>query len=577
MASTLVVGSQVINKLLQTGDYNFIKVNGLDETYFHGFENEFNFINEHYKKYGKIPDTMTFLEKFQDFGLYEVNETDDYLLDRLYEENAYYKIRPVLNEANNKLKEDARLAYNYLKDTFDSIRPHTVVKSKDIIDDAMERYEEYMTRNTSEVAMTISSGMPELDEIFGGWEFGEELVTLVARTNQGKCLCKGTKVLMADGTLTNIEDIKIGNKVQSYGRVNTVLALHNGKSKGYKIKADYGSYIVSENHILTLWNTVSQEIQDILIEDFLKINYKPLCEEYLGIRVINQDFIKFYPIEISEIEEIEYYGFECDGDHRFILGDGTLTHNSWILMKFLAEAWKQGYRVGLYSGEMSPNKLGYRFDALFGHYSNRALVRGIQVDGYKNYIESLNNDNGACFKIATKEDFGGTPTVQHIRNFVEENKIQIMGIDQLSLMADGRASRNDPPRMRLSHIAEDLFSLSTEYKIPILALAQANRAGINKDDENDAPGLENIKESDDIAHNSSKCIGMRQNKGRLIMDIIKNREGRVGEKLEYAWQIDTGTFDYIPTTGDAANPEIRQVTTQAVKAVNMDKILSNPF
>lgn len=436
MASTLVVGSQVINKLLQTGDYNFIKVNGLDETYFHGFENEFNFINEHYKKYGKIPDTMTFLEKFQDFGLYEVNETDDYLLDRLYEENAYYKIRPVLNEANNKMKEDARLAYNYLKDTFESIKPHTVVKSKDIIDDAQERYEEYMNRNNSEIAMTISSGMPELDEVFGGWEFGEELVTIVARTNAGK---------------------------------------------------------------------------------------------------------------------------------------------SWIMLKFLAEAWKQGYRVGLYSGEMSPNKLGYRFDALFGHYSNRALVRGIQVDGYKDYIENLNNDNGACFKIATQKDFGGRPTVQHIRNFVEENKIQIMGIDQLSLMADGRASRNDPPRMRLSHIAEDLFLLSTEYKIPILALAQANRAGINKEDEMAAPGLESIKESDDIAHNSSKCIGMRQNNGNLILDIIKNREGRVGDKLLYNWDIDVGHFTYNSTNGDAASSPIKQVSQHMVQAAVEKATINNPF
>lgn len=783
MASTLVVGSQVINKILQTKDYNFIKTNGLDETYFVGFEKEFNFIDEHYKKHGNIPDVMTFLEHFQDFGLYEVNETDDYLLDRLYEEKAYTNIRPFLNEANNKLKEDARLAYNFMVDNIDKVKPHTVVKSKDIIDDANERYEEYMNRNNSEVAMTISSGMPELDEVFGGWEFGEELVTLVARTNQGKCHSFGTLILMADGTTKKVEDIKIGDKVQSLGRVNTVLGTHKGRSKGYRIvplKAGE-PFDITDDHILTVWHRNAfwdadkkrmvtdgtGTLMDIKIEEFLAKSkrfqhdcflYRPSIEypekdlkippyilglwlgdgtscrpeltnkddeviqewkkyalsenlqvsihqkknnkvismditkgnknneinivlekfrEYgilnnkhipldyltssreqrlellagiidtdgsyggkygnniyeittkldslsqgycqllrgLGFKVnhhikhdkkFNKDYhrisfsgdlqdipcrlrkatmqssirrepcISRFRIERIE-EEFDYAGFQCDGDHRFLLADNTITHNSWILMKFLAEAWKQGYRVGLYSGEMSPNKLGYRFDALFGHFSNRSLVRGHQVEGYKDYIERLTNNNGACFKIATQKDFGGRPTVQHIRNFVEENKLQIVGIDQLSLMSDGRASRNDPPRMRLSHIAEDLFLLSTDYKIPILALAQANRAGINKDDMTDAPGLENIKESDDIAHNSSKCIGMRQNNGTLILDIIKNREGRVGDKLCYTWDIDVGHFSYFSTNGDAAPAPIKEVVNQQVKQSVQAVTSKNPF
>ena len=60
-----------------------------------------------------------------------------------------------------------------------------------------------------------------------------------------------------------------------------------------------------------------------------------------------------------------------------------------MLLKFLVEAWKQGKRVGLYSGEMNSVKLGYRFDSWFQHFSNRSLVRGEQVDGYKEFIENL--------------------------------------------------------------------------------------------------------------------------------------------------------------------------------------------
>ena len=42
-----------------------------------------------------------------------------------------------------------------------------------------------------------------------------------------------------------------------------------------------------------------------------------------------------------------------------------------------------------------------------------------------------------------------------------------MGIDQLSLMEDGRAQKGDPLRLKYAHITEDLFLLSSEYKIPL--------------------------------------------------------------------------------------------------------------
>ena len=433
----MLAALQTINKILQTKDYNVIKTNCLTSEYFAGFEKEFRFIEDHYNKFGNVPDTITFLEKFPQFELTEVNETNDYLLDRLYEDLGYRRFVPFVTQLSKLTQEDSRAAYNYMLQSMSNLKPHTVMKGIDIIRSAQERYDLFMNKANNPDRMSIKTGLPELDAIFGGWDFGEELVTIVARTNQGK---------------------------------------------------------------------------------------------------------------------------------------------SWLLLKFLAESWKQGYRVGLYSGEMSHIKLGYRFDALFGHFSNRALVQGCQdgVNGYQEYIKNMcNMDNP--FMIITQKEFGGRPTVQQLRNFVEENNIQILGVDQLSLMDDGRATMRDPTRIRLSHISEDLFLLSTEYKIPILALAQANRDGINKDDQTQAPGLENIKESDDIAHNSSKCLGMRQSNFGLVLDVIKNREGKVGDKLLYSWDIDTGTFDYIPSAGDAAPAQIRQQTTQQVKQDFAQPGAINPF
>lgn len=429
----MLVVNQVLNKIIQNKDFEFIRKNGLDVNYFKGFEDEFTFILEHHKQYGNIPDTVTFVEKFPNFQLFEVNETDQYLLDRLFEEYGYHKFTPVIPKISELLKVDSRDAYNYLMSELPNLRPHTVCTGIDIIANAGERYDLYINRKEDSENATIKTGLVELDDILGGWEMGDELVTVVARTNQGK---------------------------------------------------------------------------------------------------------------------------------------------SWLLLKFLAEAWKQGKKVGLYSGEMNHIKLGYRFDALFEHFSNRCLTYGGQLDGYKEYIDKITKVPNS-FNIITQKEFGGRPTVQKIRNFIEMNNIEIMGIDQFSLMDDERSSVRDQPRIKLSHISEDLFLLSSEYKIPILGLAQANREGLKKESEDQAPGLENIKESDDIAHNSSKAIGMKQSSFGLVLDIIKNREGKVGDKLLYSWDIDTGHFSYIPSSGDAARPEIRQQVQQQTKAQFAGSV--NPF
>ena len=215
---------------------------------------------------------------------------------------------------------------------------------------------------------------------------------------------------------------------------------------------------------------------------------------------------------------------------------------------------------------MSHIKLGYRFDTLYNHNSNNALVRGHYVDGYKNYIDNLKDENKGAFIVITQKEFGGKPTVRQLANFIEENKLDILGIDQLSLMDDGRATRNDPPRMRLAHISEDLFALSSEYKIPIIALAQVNREGV-RHGANETPGIENIKESDDISHNCSKCLMLSEKDGELTIEIAKNREGKKGDKLHYYWDIDKGFYSYIPTNEDGVSKPIKEIKQEEIKEI----------
>ena len=67
----------------------------------------------------------------------------------------------------------------------------------------------------------------------------------------GKCFAPGTKVIMANGRIKNIEDIKVGDRVMGPdGFPRIVLELHHGKDHMYEIRPSSGSniQIVNSRH-----------------------------------------------------------------------------------------------------------------------------------------------------------------------------------------------------------------------------------------------------------------------------------------------------------------------------------------
>ena len=67
----------------------------------------------------------------------------------------------------------------------------------------------------------------------------------------GRCHIKGTKILMADGRLKKVEDVKLGDKVMGPdGTPRTILELHHGKDHMYKIIPSSGMnpQIVNSKH-----------------------------------------------------------------------------------------------------------------------------------------------------------------------------------------------------------------------------------------------------------------------------------------------------------------------------------------
>lgn len=141
------------------------------------------------------------------------------------------------------------------------------------------------------------------------------------------CLGYGTPVMLYDGTIKQVQDIVVGDVlINEKGEPVNVLELIRGRETMFLVEQVSGhnrtSYRVNRNHILTLWNVQEQRLEDVYVYDYLKNT-----EAYLGLRIVDGEKV-YYDIEVTKDRIDDYYGFVLDGNKRFRLGDGTITHNT---------------------------------------------------------------------------------------------------------------------------------------------------------------------------------------------------------------------------------------------------------
>lgn len=404
---------QFLNYLLSSGDSSLIFVNNITKDFFSDYKEEYEYIVKHIKEYGNIPDTVTFLTKFPKFDIIEVNESPDYLVDKLYRDKNTRALADIFNDVkNNLVAGDLDKAMEIYMNSVEDMSQAKHIESVDILKDT-SRYEAYLERCENFDKYYVKTGFKELDEIIGGWDREEELATIVARSNQGK---------------------------------------------------------------------------------------------------------------------------------------------SWILFKCAVAAVEQGLNVGLYSGEMSERKVGYRVDTLISNISNTAITKGnrsIQNE-YKRYLDELPNRFKGSLKILTPNMIDGPAGVGALRAFIERDKLDILFIDQHSLLEDDRRARQ--PFEKAANISRDLKNLQTLKKIPIIAVSQQNRSSTEN-----GVGLEHVAQSDRIAQDSTIVLFFEQKDGTMTMHLVKSRDSANMKDLKYNINLDNGTFIYVPETEEDMIDEDIQV------------------
>ena len=181
-----MVALQILCKCLQSGNIDLIENNQLTKDYFIEYENEYDFIINHYKEYGNTPDRATFLSKFKDIEIVQVTESDRYLVDTIREEYLYQKAVPIMHRMSELLQTDANAAAEYMLHSIKELQPTYKIGGIDIISQAKQRYEEFIERKEHQQEWFFTTGLPELDDLIHGIQRKEELFVIFARTNQGK-------------------------------------------------------------------------------------------------------------------------------------------------------------------------------------------------------------------------------------------------------------------------------------------------------------------------------------------------------------------------------------------------------
>ena len=375
------------------------------------------------------------------------------------------------------------------------------------------------------------------------------------------------------------EVLFISNHYQQYKQIPDKLTFL-GRFKDFQMlevseSSDYLIYKLKEAYTYTKIVPIIQAASDKLREDSIKaIEYIKAELENLTKAVPVGGNSDGYDIISNAKDRLAEYKKRCEskgmigiptgipqldeitngwlwGEELAVIVGRTNVGKSWIGEYFPTIAWNMGYKILFYSGEMSREMVGFRFDTLNKHFSNMGLLNGASTLGnnptvegssygtedYENYISQLSQKSG--FVVVTPDDLGGRkPNVDELKALAVKHEADMIVVDQLSLMSDKR--RADNPRIAYNNISEDLFLMSKELRKPVILLAQANREAVKNRKKGESPELHDLAESDGIGQNATRVISISVIDGTLKLAVKKNRYGINNKEVLMIWDINTG-------------------------------------
>jgi len=148
----------------------------------------------------------------------------------------------------------------------------------------------------------------------------------------GSCFIAGTKVTMSDGTLKNIEDIKVGDKVKGHKGNNEVIKLDPtllGERKLYSFNDNEHYFFTSEHPFMTEEGWKSIKPEKTKERDGVELYNQLKGELKIGDKLVaDNGLIEITDIKSKEMNspEMPLYNFNISNDNSYI-ADNYIVHN----------------------------------------------------------------------------------------------------------------------------------------------------------------------------------------------------------------------------------------------------------
>jgi superfamily II DNA or RNA helicase len=265
----------------------------------------------------------------------------------------------------------------------------------------------------------------------------------------GKCLSKGTPILMHDGSIKKVEDVKVGDKLMGDdSKPRNVLSLARGREEMYDVIPTKGAkYTVNKSHILSLkYNTVKPsgingsghtkvfnkgDIVDIEVTNYLKlskyyhgkgsplrgyrakVDFKPQkvdLDPYMLGYWLGDGTITTSQITTEDEEVVNYFKQECV-KHDLLLKQGKITKKHRGDLKYSITTGSYDKNSDNWSNNCSKDNYFYQQLDKLNVLNNKHFPeiykcnsREVRLQVLAGFIDADGHNSNNCFDICLSSE-----------------------------------------------------------------------------------------------------------------------------------------------------------------------------
>lgn len=226
--------------------------------------------------------------------------------------------------------------------------------------------------------------------------------------------------------------------------------------------------------------------------------------------------------------EGDYFGITLPGDHLYLLGDFTVTHNTMNLLYQCDHSFREGQSNLFVTTEMNAEAIVRRWMAMNYGLDPQALKSGMISTYVMRRIERFVDElmGRERFRILP---LGMGSSIAKIEQAIDELVPDAIWVDGSYLLKPSRTKPNNRTE-NMAYVFDELKQLTIDANRPVIVNTQFNRQAGARGREGT---LENIAMSDVVGMHSSIVVAVKPGPTEdphlsRELDILKGREGEGG-------------------------------------------------